>query len=231
MPPEVGASPSHGDTSMDGFAELNSRYYAEVTLAFVRGRLRAPALAAADIIPASREAGLRLTKFKRSSVLPRVRRVIGALHSLHPADLLDVGSGRGTFLWPLLEAMPQLPVTAFDSRPDRAADLQAVTRGGVSRLTAVCMDVQGLALADGSFDVVTMLEVLEHLEKPSLAAREAVRVARRAVVVSVPSQQDDNPEHLHLFTADQIERMFLNAGASRVSIEHVLNHRIAVIRQ
>jgi 2-polyprenyl-3-methyl-5-hydroxy-6-metoxy-1,4-benzoquinol methylase len=216
---------------MDDFEKLNSRYYAEAVLAFVRGRLRDPALGVADALPAARLAGLRLTKFKRSQVLPRVRRVIGALHSLHPAELLDVGAGRGTFLWPLLEAMPQLPVTAFDSRPDRVGDLEAVSRGGLSRLTAACMDVHRLALSDGSFEVVTMLEVLEHLENPPMAAREVVRVARRAVVVSVPSQPDDNPEHRHLFTAEHLERTFLDAGASRVTVDHVLNHRIAIIRK
>ncbi|MBK6734054.1 MAG: methyltransferase domain-containing protein [bacterium] len=216
---------------MDALAELNTRFYAEATLAFVRGRLHAPDLDAVDALPAARKAGLQLTKFKRSEVLPRVRRVIGALHALQPVDLLDVGTGRGAFLWPLLEALPGLPVTAIDRRRDRAADLQAVTRGGVRRLTAACMDVQGLALTEGSFDIVTMLEVLEHLEQPLLAAREAVRVARRSVVVSVPSHPDDNPEHLHLFTAEQIERIFMDAGASRVTVEHVLNHRIAVIRK
>lgn len=110
-------------------------------------------------------------------------------------------------------------------------DLEAVTRGGLTRLTAACMDVHRLALSDGCFDVVTMLEVLEHLANPPLAAREVVRVARRAVVVSVPSQPDDNPEHRHLFTAEHLERTFLDAGASRVTVDHVLNHRIAIIRK
>jgi hypothetical protein len=32
--------------------------------------------------------------------LPRVRKVLGVLRGVHPANLLDVGSGRGAFLWP-----------------------------------------------------------------------------------------------------------------------------------
>ena len=38
----------------------------------------------------------------------------GEGRGLAPASLLDVGSGRGAFLWPLLEAFPGLPVIAVE---------------------------------------------------------------------------------------------------------------------
>src|SRR5262245_24889664 len=114
----------------DGAAD--QRYFAELATAFVRGRLGDAAADAADagadaVLARGRAAGLRLHKFKRNTELPRVRRVLGTLRGLAPADLLDVGSGRGTFLWPLLDALPWLPVTAVDRDPRRVADLQAVT--------------------------------------------------------------------------------------------------------
>jgi len=48
------------------------------------------------------------------------------------------------------------------------------------------------------------------------------------VVASVPSHEDDNPEHLHLFDGKHLERLFREVGARRVTIDHVLNHIVAV---
>ena len=202
------------------------RYFAELAIAFVRGRLRNSAATISD----GQSAGLRLHKFKNDTYLPRVNRVIGILRGLAPRNLLDVGSGRGTFLWPLLDSFPELKVTSIEVSDQRISDLNAVRIGGISRLTTVRMDAQRMAFAHKSFDVVTLLEVLEHMPDPAAALTNAVAVARRFVVLSVPSVPDDNPEHIHLFSTGQLEQMAKEAGGERVAIEHVLNHRIAVIR-
>ena len=54
-------------------------------------------------------------------------------------------------------------------------------------------------LPDHSVDIVTLLEVLEHIPDVEKAVA-AVRMARKYVVVSVPSKEDNNPEHIHLLT-------------------------------
>jgi hypothetical protein len=174
------------------------------------------------------ELGLRLHRFKRTMGLPRVRKVLGILRGVGPDDLLDVGSGRGAFLWPLLDAFPWLPVTAIDVLPHRVADLQAVREGGVTRLTAISMDVAAATFPDRAFDVVTVLEVLEHLPNPGRALDEVLRMARRFIILSVPAKADDNPEHLHLFDARGLTGMLRARSVARVQIDPVLNHLIVV---
>jgi ubiquinone/menaquinone biosynthesis C-methylase UbiE len=211
------------------------RYYVALGAAFARGRL-GDALSASmrdDDEQVFREAlarGLKMHKFKRldDRLLARVRRVLSMLAGLSPASLLDVGSGRGAFLWPLLDAFPDLEVTAIDMNEQRANDLAALGTGGLSRLTAVHMDATKLGFGNDSFDGATLLEVLEHMPDPARAAREAVRVAKRFVAASVPSKPDDNPEHIQLFDRASLTRLFEDAGARRVSIEYVPGHMIAL---
>src|SRR5262249_331171 len=147
-------------------------YFRQPAAAYVRGRLGAgandplltrplDALGEADldaVIRAGIEAGLRLHRFKRAMELPRVRRVLGILRGVHPTSLVDVGSGRGAFLWPLLDAFPALGITALDLLDYRVADLQAVRDGGVPTLAAVRGDATALPFPDHAFDVVTLLE-------------------------------------------------------------------------
>jgi ubiquinone/menaquinone biosynthesis C-methylase UbiE len=200
--------------------------------AYVRGVLPwlEPGLSDEALILNGRASGLKLHRFKRTLELPRVRAVIGVLRALEPASLLDIGTGRGVFLWPLLEAFPDLSVTAVEPDERRRGHLEAVSRGGFHRLAVVGADASRLDFADRSFDVVTALEVLEHQRDPGPMAREAIRIARRFVIASVPSKADDDPEHVQLFTRVSLEALLKGAGAASVRIEHVLNHTIAVAR-
>lgn len=204
------------------------RYYEEPLLAYVRARTGAPAADLPAALEAARQADVRVHRFKRTGQLPRVGRVLGLLRGLRPAELLDVGSGRGAFLWPLLDSFPTTPVTTIDRSDRRSGELAAVATG-VGRLSAHAMDATQMTFTDRTFDVSCALEVLEHMVQPAAAARELVRVSRRFIVASVPSRPDDNPEHIQLFSVDALEALFLDAGARRVAVEHVLNHRIAVV--
>ena len=209
---------------------LSDHYYTELAAAYVRG-VR-PELAGSDdagTLEAAARAGLRLHRFKRTAGLPRVRRVLGALKGFAPASLLDIGSGRGAFLWPLLDELPDLRVTAVDLLPYRVRDIAAVRRGGVDRLEAVVARGEALPWAGARFDAVTVLEVLEHVADPGRVASEALRVAGAVVLATVPSREDDNPEHIRCFTGDTLTALFAERGASNVRIEYVLNHIVAVV--
>jgi SAM-dependent methyltransferase len=212
-------------------ADLADRYFVELAAAFVRGRRAdAPDLPAAELVAWGRDAGVRVHKFKRNAELPRVHKVLGMLRGLAPQSLLDIGSGRGTFLWPLLDAFPDLRVTAVDVDPVRARDLGAVRDGGVERLDVICADVTALDVPPRSVDGVTLLEVLEHIPDPAAAATRALRAARSFAIASVPSKEDDNPEHIHLFDTGSLSALLREAGAASVRVEHVLNHMIALAR-
>ncbi|HVG19835.1 MAG TPA: class I SAM-dependent methyltransferase [Blastocatellia bacterium] len=210
----------------------DDRYFTSLAVAFVRGKVKTlpPGLSSEEILEAGVASGLRLHKFKRNTELSRVRKVLGIIQGLRPASLLDIGSGRGTFLWPLLDTFPHLRITAIDINPLRVADINAVRAGGISNLQSLLMDATEMDLEDNSVDVVTALEVLEHIASPQRAASEAVRVAKDFVVASVPSKEDDNPEHIHLFDRQGFESLFLTSGAKSVKIDFVLNHMIAVAR-
>lgn len=181
-----------------------------------------------QVLALARAHGLRLHRFKHTMELPRVRRALGILRGLQPASLLDIGTGRGVFLWPLLAAFSELSVTCVDRLDHRVADLQAVRVGGISRLQAVCADVRELPFADQSFDGLTMLEVLEHIPDPGRALAEVRRVTRRFALFSVPSKADNNPEHIQRFSQQQLRAALAEYGMGRVSFDYVLNHMLAL---
>jgi SAM-dependent methyltransferase len=218
------------DADADGGDRAAAAIFAEPCAAFCRGHLGLdPSTRDEDAIAAGRSAGLRLHRFKRARTLPRVQRIVSTLHGLAPESVLDIGTGRGVMLWPLLEAVPDVPITCVDVRADRVADLAAVARGGISRLRAVHGAAEDLPLADKCVDVAIASEVLEHVANAHAAAASLVRVARRFIVVTVPSQPDDNPEHVRLFTADSLRALFRGAGAARINIDGVRGHFVAVI--
>ncbi|MEO8699145.1 MAG: class I SAM-dependent methyltransferase [Kofleriaceae bacterium] len=208
----------------------DASHYAAFAAAYARGALGAPTLDDATAVTRGTEAGLKLHRFKRTAQLPRVRAVIGALRGFAATRLVDLGSGRGAFVWPLLDALPAIDLVATDVLDHRALLFEHVRRGGLARVAGVRADITALPFADASAECVTALEVLEHLpgDGPAAAAREALRVARVAVIASVPSHEDDNPEHVHLFDGAGLATLFRAAGARRVTTEHVLNHIVVV---
>ena len=106
------------------------------------------------------------------------------LATLAPASLLDAGCGEGVATAWLADVVPDAPVTGLDGRPDAVAQLTQ----RVPRAVGVTGDLYKMPFEDGQFDVVVCTEVLEHTERPADAVRELVRVADRALLLTVPHE-------------------------------------------
>src|SRR5437868_6324551 len=85
----------------------DASHYLSLAAAYVRGAVGELALDDEAAVARGERDGLRLHRFKRTSGLPRVRAVLGALRGFGAAALVDLGSGRGAFVWPLLDALPE----------------------------------------------------------------------------------------------------------------------------
>lgn len=175
---------------------------------------------------------MKMHYFKVKEDLPRVQVVLSFLQGIVPAgqcdSLLDVGSGRGVFLFPLLREFSDLEVTSFDILPHRVALHECIREGGIENLHPMLEDICTWDGSDKSFDVVTMLEVMEHIPDTLAVVKNAIRLARNYIIVSVPSKPDDNPEHLHLFSNEELRRLFLEHGCSKVKFTGVTGHTIMI---
>jgi SAM-dependent methyltransferase len=121
-------------------------------------------------------------------------------------SVLDVGCGLGGMReW--LE--PRHPYTGCD------------LEGGNVRASAL-----SLPFGDRTFDTVLLCEVIEHLDLPGLAIREAARVARSRIIITVPNDHslvrlarlalgrdvEIDPEHVLSYNAFNLRVLLRRAG-------------------
>ena len=129
----------------------------------------------------------------------------------------------------IFEEKDGCPICRLRNLLEKRVDfLNELADGGFGQLRAEARDVCAQPYPDGSFDVVCMLEVLEHIPEVEKAVAAAVRMARQYVVVTVPSRPDSNPEHIHLLTKDRLTEMFGSAGCSRLHFGGVEGHLFLV---
>lgn len=127
-------------------------------------------------------------------------------------QVLDIGCGAGNMIHHLLR-YGQVKGLEVDPRPVREA-----------RLRGYDVDLHDAAapypFADGSFDVVTALDVIEHIEDDRPALQETYRVLKPGghIVVTVPafmflwSNNDIINAHYRRYTAAELRRRLSEAG-------------------
>ncbi|MDR0286551.1 MAG: class I SAM-dependent methyltransferase [Clostridiales bacterium] len=110
----------------------------------------------------------------------RIAKVFPLLRRIPQCRLLDIGCG-----WEAKFLLDVEPYIACGVGIDFKAPLIQT-----EKLTTMCVRLDGtLPFADNSFDVVTMLAVLEHLDRPKSMLREVCRVLRpnSFLAATVPS--------------------------------------------
>jgi hypothetical protein len=141
--------------------------------------------------------------------------------------LLDVGSGLGVF--PYAMRLAGWSCTALD--PDPLACEHIAAKAEVATIAADFLEVDPLAL--GSFDVVTLNKVIEHVEEPCEMLRKAslATSSRGFVYVEVPDgemaaakgpeREEFFIEHHHVFSAASLGLALERSGLRPISIERL----------
>ena len=127
--------------------------------------------------------------------------------------ILDIGCGTGAMLD---ELKPFGTVVGADFSPEA---LQfCVTRGAPADLARA--DVRRLPFADASFDVVTAMDIIEHIDDDKAASSEIFRVLKPGgrLLVTVPafpslwSEHDEALHHFRRYTQPRLKDLFQRVG-------------------
>ena len=148
----------------------------------------------------------------------RRRGVINRVAALPHATVLDLGCGDGSLL---AEMSGRLKATLIGS--DVSAKALAIARRNAPGVEFFQATLPGGTLPPGkTFDVVTLSEVLEHIEDDAAVLREVAPIARH-VVISVPGGPADKVDkrygHFRNYAGDLMARKLEASGFDVVKHE------------
>ncbi len=134
--------------------------------------------------------------------------LLRAVPDLAERHILDIGSGRGSFLIDATTRGVSIVGLEMNNAYRTLAAERAAAQGV---LIEQCAGVaETLPFPDESFDFFNMGEVIEHVEDPSAALTEAYRVLRAGGMgyISAPNRFGLIDQHYHLFGINWLPRSF-----------------------
>jgi 2-polyprenyl-3-methyl-5-hydroxy-6-metoxy-1,4-benzoquinol methylase len=121
------------------------------------------------------------------SLMERFERTLDELFAqADPKSLLDIGCGEAVLTHQWATRLGDRRVVGIDLE-DPSIQRHWETRQAPN-LEYRIMKAENLPFADDEFDVVTAIEVLEHVPDPEHTVAEMARVAQRWLIVSVPRE-------------------------------------------
>jgi ubiquinone/menaquinone biosynthesis C-methylase UbiE len=157
----------------------------------------------------------------------RYRIALDRVGHRRPERWLDVGAGNGFLASVVKDALPEVHATGIDFVQEALDVADALDEKKV-----VDLDAEGLPFEDDRFDMITCLEVLEHVVSPDNLLAEIHRVLRAggACLISVPNLQfieytialmrgkmphpAADKRHMSIYTLRFLEKQMREAGLS-----------------
>jgi 2-polyprenyl-3-methyl-5-hydroxy-6-metoxy-1,4-benzoquinol methylase len=148
--------------------------------------------------------------------------IVGIVDSIKPNSILDVGCGDGYFL-SILKDRPYEKIGI-----DLSKKAIAMARAMTPEVEYICSNVSGL---DNEYDVVTAIEVLEHipdnLEGLFLKSIFSKTKKNGFTIISVPTTVAPlNPKHFRHYNIDMIKNKLKEANTSYklIKYEYIFNN-------
>ncbi|MEQ8171789.1 MAG: class I SAM-dependent methyltransferase [Candidatus Eremiobacterota bacterium] len=131
-----------------------------------------------------------------------------------PEKLLDIGCGTGTIVEHLKSKIPS--ITAIDILPESIE----YCKKSMTLLNLLQADAMYIPLKDKNFDIVLILDIIEHLPYDTIAISEVFRVLKTGgrIILTVPafkklfSYRDKAAGHIRGYNKNELIDMLKNSG-------------------
>ncbi|TAF33410.1 MAG: methyltransferase domain-containing protein [Cytophagales bacterium] len=173
---------------------------------------------------------MSLDVLKRRIDSPEITKVMGFLRGIQPDNLLDISEPQGSFIWRVMDEFRFLPATVVDIDSQYAELAKFMHKGGVTNIRGQQTPLTDMScFSNEQFDVVTLLDVLQHVQEGEKILLEICRITKRFVICVVPLKPD--PQHKSAFTEHSLRAIFKKKDIHQFKVEVIRNSLVMVARK